>query len=65
MRELAHVVAALPCGSVDIIDGGGVESGASVAVDISKAQREWGYTPSVTLANGIGSYHASLLAGVP
>jgi UDP-glucose 4-epimerase len=65
MRELAHLIAALPCWNVDIIDRGGVESGPSVAVDISKAQREWGYAPSITLANGIGSYHASLLAGVP
>jgi len=65
MRELARIVAALPGWNVDIIDRAGVESGPSVAVDISKAQREWGYAPSITLANGIGSYHASLLAGVP
>jgi nucleoside-diphosphate-sugar epimerase len=65
MRELARIVAALPCWNVDIIDRGGVEQSPSVAVDISRARRDWGYAPGITLADGIGSYHASLLAGVP
>jgi UDP-glucose 4-epimerase len=65
MLELARAIAALPGCNVEIIDRGGVERAPAVKVDITKARREWGYAPSITLAKGIGSYHASLLAGVP
>jgi UDP-glucose 4-epimerase len=64
MVELARIVTALPGWNVEIIDRGGLERSPSVEVDISKARREWGYAPNITLTKGIGSYHASLLAGV-
>jgi nucleoside-diphosphate-sugar epimerase len=65
MRELARLITALPGWTVDIIDRGGIEQSPSVKVDISRARRDWGYAPGIPLAEGIGSYHASLLAGVP
>ena len=65
MLELALAITALPGCNVEIMAIGGVERSPSVRVDISKAQREWGYAPSITIAGGIGTYHASLLAGVP
>jgi len=65
MRDLARTITDLPDWKVDIIDRGGVETSPSVKVDISRAQQVWGYAPSVTLAEGIGAYHASLLARSP
>ena len=65
MRELAQTITDLPDWNVDIIDRGGVETSPSVKVDISKARQAWAYSPSVTIVEGIGAYHASLLAGLP
>lgn len=64
MLELAHVITALPRWKVEIIDRGGTEHSPSVKVDISKAQRDWAYAPGISLREGIGSYHAALLAGM-
>jgi len=63
MIDLAHAVTALPGWNVDVIDSGGVETAPSVAVDIRKAQRDWGFMPQVTIGNGLKGYHDALLEG--
>jgi nucleoside-diphosphate-sugar epimerase len=65
MRELTRIITGLPGWNVDVIDRGGVETSPSVKVDISRARQAWGYAPEVTIADGIGVYHASLLARLP
>jgi nucleoside-diphosphate-sugar epimerase len=65
MRELARIITDFPGWNVDIVDRGGVETSPSVQVDISKARQAWGYAPEVSLVEGIGAYHASLLARLP
>jgi nucleoside-diphosphate-sugar epimerase len=65
MRELARIITDLPGWNVDIVDQGGIETSPSVRVDISKARQAWDYAPEVTIAEGIGAYHASLLARLP
>ena len=63
MNDLARAITDLPGWNVDVVDQGGVETSPSVRVDISKAQQAWGYAPEITIVDGIGAYHASLLAG--
>lgn len=62
MVELARVVTAFPGWSVAIVDRGGVDTGPSVTVDISKAREGWGFRAAVALSDGIGQYRAALLA---